>query len=133
MAAWLAAGKEQAVISHESALDLLGLSDVVPTTIHLLVPRARRWFRAPHGVTLHTAVQRLEARDVVVRQGMRITAPVRTLLDVAEAGTAPEQVALAVHQARKRGMLVPADLRQGAKQRDKRVRALIDSALQEGV
>ncbi len=43
MAAWLAAGKDSAVVSHESALELLGLSDVVPATIHVLVPRDRRW------------------------------------------------------------------------------------------
>ena len=82
MAAWLAAGKEQAVVSHESALELLGLSDVVPTAIHLLVPRDRRWFRPPPGVTLHTTTYPLDPQEVVVRLGMRVTAPVRTILDV---------------------------------------------------
>src|SRR5712691_1895997 len=37
--AWLAANGE-AVVSHESALDLLGLSDVIPDRIHLTVPRS---------------------------------------------------------------------------------------------
>jgi predicted transcriptional regulator of viral defense system len=118
MAAWLAAGKDQAVVSHESALDLLGLSDVVPSSIHLLVPRARRWFRAPPGVTLHTTTHPLSAADVVLRQGMRITAPLRTILDVAAAGTAPEQVILAITQAHERGMLVAAHLRQAARLRE---------------
>ena len=131
MAAWLAAGKEKVVVSHESALDLLGLSDVVPASIHLLVPRARRWFRAPPGATLHTTTYPLNSGEMVVRQGIRVTAPVRTILDVAEAGTAPEQVIFAVTQARERGMLVVPYLRQAAEQRDQRVQQLIDQSLSE--
>jgi predicted transcriptional regulator of viral defense system len=132
MAAWLAAGKDHAVVSHESALDLLGLSDVVPSSIHLLVPRARRWFHAPPGVTLHTTTHPVSAGHAVVRQGMCVTSPLRTLLDVAEAGTAPEQIILAVRQARERGMLLAPQLRQAAQQRDQRVQKLIDQALCEG-
>ncbi len=132
MAAWLAAGKESAVVSHESALEVLGLSDVVPTTIHLLVPRARRWVRALPGVTVHTTANTLAPDEIVTRQGMRITAPMRTILDVADSGTAPEQVIMAVEQARERGMIVAMRLRQAATGRDRRVRGLIDRALQEG-
>ncbi len=131
MAVWLAAGKEQAVVSHESALELLGLSDVVPSRIHLLLPRTRRWFRAPPGVTLHTTTHPVNAEEVVTRQGMRVTAPLRTILDVAEAGTAPEQVILAITQAREHGMIITAHLRQAAQQREQRVQQLIDHALSE--
>lgn len=131
-AAWLAAGKESAVVSHESALEVLGLSDVVPTTIHLLVPRARRWVRALPGVTVHTTANTLAPDEIVTRQGMRITAPMRTILDVADSGTVPEQVIMAVEQARERGMIVAMRLRQAATGRDRRVRGLIDRALQEG-
>src|SRR5690242_4300023 len=42
VAAWLAVGKDAAVVSHASALDLLGLSDVVPDLVHLTVPRSKR-------------------------------------------------------------------------------------------
>src|SRR5260370_38761147 len=35
IAAWLATGKEVAGVSHESALDILGLSDVVPEVVHV--------------------------------------------------------------------------------------------------
>src|SRR5919202_4674544 len=41
LAAWLAAGRDVAVVSHESALDLLGLSDVVPDVVHLTVRRSK--------------------------------------------------------------------------------------------
>lgn len=132
MAAWLAAGRESAVVSHESALDLHGLSDVVPTTIHLIVPRDRRWIRSPQGVTVHTTANPLPSNEIVTRLGLQVTAPERTILDVAEAGTAPEQVLLAVSQACARGMVVATHLREGAARRDRRVRALIDRALDEG-
>src|SRR5512133_706176 len=35
LAAWLAVGKDVAVVSHESALDLLDLSDVIPNVAHV--------------------------------------------------------------------------------------------------
>src|SRR5829696_7245616 len=53
-AAWLAVGKEHAVVSHESALELLGLGDVIADRIHLTVPRAQRYVRPPAGTILHT-------------------------------------------------------------------------------
>src|SRR5687768_11843117 len=37
-AVWLAVGKDTAVVSHESALDLLDLSDVIPNSVHITVP-----------------------------------------------------------------------------------------------
>src|SRR5688572_272734 len=54
VAAWL--WSEQAgVLSHQTALSLHGLSDVLPAQIHLTLPAAwrRRRFRVPPGVVLH--------------------------------------------------------------------------------
>src|SRR5258708_39093591 len=53
-AAWLAFGRERAVVSHESALDLHELSDVIPDAIHLTVSRSRRYLPSLSGVRLHT-------------------------------------------------------------------------------
>ncbi len=132
MAAWLAAGKDSAVVSHESALELLDLSDVAPATIHLLVPRGRRWVGALPGVTAHTTARDLAPAEIVTRQGLRMTAPMRTILDVADSGTAPEQVIMAVGQARERGMIIAGRLRREAERRDRRIRGLIDRALEDG-
>src|SRR5437868_376222 len=85
MAAWLAAG-QGAVVSHESALDLLGVGDTIPDQIHITVPRSRRGSRRPRGVSLHTSEETLTAQDTVVRNGMRVTAPVRTIIDVTRTG-----------------------------------------------
>src|SRR5579859_4700277 len=47
VAAWLALGREQAVVSHESALDLFELSDMVPNAVHLTVARRQRYRSSP--------------------------------------------------------------------------------------
>ena len=67
IAAWLAHGRETAVVSHESALVILGLSDVVPEVVHLTVPRSRRYRTPSIGVTVHTTTRRIGKSDVKFR------------------------------------------------------------------
>jgi predicted transcriptional regulator of viral defense system len=133
LAAWLSVGKDTAVVSHESALDLLGLSDVIPGAVHLTVPRTKRGLPSVPGVTIHTTTQPLESTDRVVRDGMVVTSATRSILDAAEAGSAPEQIEMAVAQAVERGQVMPEQLRARADQRGRRVAALIDGALQMAV
>ncbi len=130
MAAWLTTGKDTSVVSHESALDLLDLSDVIPDSIHILVPRDRRGLPPWSGITLHTSTRPLLPNDVTTRNGLRLTAPMRTILDVAEAGAAPEQVVQAVQQAVTKGLLMPTSLRQAARERGSRVDRLIAYSLE---
>lgn len=132
MVAWLAVGKEVAVVSHESALDLLGLSDIVPDAIHLTVPRAKRHLPALPGVKIHTTMRPAEEGDVIVRGGIRTTAATRSILDAAETGAGPEQIELAIRQAIERGQTTREQLVTSAEARDKRVRQLIARALERG-
>ncbi len=129
VAAWLALGKDSAVVSHESALDLLGLSDVIPDAVHLSVPRSRRHLPKLPGVTIHTTTRPLRPADTVVRDGVRLTSAARTILDAAEAGTAPEQIEMAAVQAVERGLATTQQLEEGARARGRRVARLISSAL----
>ncbi|MBX5490764.1 MAG: type IV toxin-antitoxin system AbiEi family antitoxin domain-containing protein [Chloroflexi bacterium] len=129
LAAWLAVSKDIAVVLHDSALDLLDLSDVIPDAVHLTVPLSRRNHPTLPGVRIHTTVRPLRPSDLTYRDGMVLTSATRTILDVAEAGTAPDQVELAVAQALERGLAVPEQLRQGAAERSRRVAALIEGAL----
>ncbi|TAK30826.1 MAG: hypothetical protein EPO21_18510 [Chloroflexota bacterium] len=129
LVAWLAAGKDVAVISHESALDLLDLSDVIPDAVHLTVPRSRRYLPAAPGVKIHTTERLIRPTDRTIRGGMVITSAARTILDAAEAGTAPEQIEMAVAQAVERGMVLPDQLRRDAAERGRRVATLIEGAL----
>lgn len=48
---------------------------------------------------LHTTTAALAPSEVVTREGIRVTAPGRSIVDAASAGTAPEQIEMAVRQA----------------------------------
>ena len=128
VAAWLRQGPG-AVVSHESALELLGLSDVIADRVHLTVSRERRRLVPQPGVRIHTTTHPLADADVISRHGVRLSAPARTIADVAAAGMAPDQVAAAVRQAFTRGLTTPALLHQAARSRGHRVQRLIDAAL----
>jgi predicted transcriptional regulator of viral defense system len=129
ISAWLAADRDVAVISHETALDLHDLSDVIPNVVHLTLPRSRRGLRSPPGVVYHTSSRPLTPKEITVREGLRVTAPVRTVLDAADAGTAPEQIELASQPALDRGLASPSLLREQAHHSSRRVRELVESGI----
>jgi predicted transcriptional regulator of viral defense system len=114
---WMAVGAEKAVLSHQSALALLELSDAIPDAVHLLVPRRHRGLRRPPGVVLHTRPDD-EQVPTVWRDGLPLTAPARTLVDVVD-DLQPEQAALAVRQALRRGLLTERQLTEEAGRRGK--------------
>jgi predicted transcriptional regulator of viral defense system len=93
----------QAVASHDTALALHGLGELLPVRTHLTVPPAFRK-AVPAGVVLHRSA--VGPADVEEREGFSVTTPLRTLLDVAAAGTVPaEQVAKAAADAVARGLV----------------------------
>lgn len=114
---WMAVGMDKAVLSHESALALLELSDNVPDRVHVLVPRRHRGLRRPAGVVLHTRADD-EKVATVWRDGMPLTAPARTLVDVADE-LQPEQAAMAARQALELGLLTRRQLEREAERRGK--------------
>jgi len=122
---WLSTG-EKAVFSHESALLLYGLTDLLPAEIHITVPRTAS--RRLPGVRFHTA--RLAPEEITWRQGLPITALPRTIADLIRSGLAEEWVGQAVHQALERGMVSEAALEEEARRHSKRVAAQIRSALE---
>lgn len=128
VAAWLRQAPD-AVVSHESALEVLDLADTIADRVHLTVPRSRRRLVPQGGVVIHTTTRPLGRSDTVSRRGMRVTAPARTIVDVAAAGVAPDQVAAAVHSALERGITTPSLLREAARTRGRRVQRLIEAAL----
>jgi predicted transcriptional regulator of viral defense system len=129
IAAWLAAGSEDAVVSHESALEMLGLSDVVPNSIHLTIPRHRRGFRTPPGVTVHLTRHPPDRDEIEIREGVRVTNPARSIVDAAEAGTSPDQIVRAIRDARSRGMATAKQIAGAMQGRTRRVRDLIGREL----
>jgi predicted transcriptional regulator of viral defense system len=109
LAAWL--WSEQAgVISHQTALALHGLSDVLPAHLHLTLPDAwqRRRFRVPRGIVLHHAD--IPAADRSWVSAVPVTNPRRTLNDCARDGISPELLQQAAQQALRRGLVVKSEL-----------------------
>lgn len=96
------AGEPQAVVSHETALALHELSDANPARIHLTVPPGFRR-QLPAAVILHRGL--LRPGDWEEREGYRVTAPLRTLLDIAESLTAWPYLDAAVRDALRRGLV----------------------------
>jgi len=89
--------------SHETALRLHELSDLLPDRHHLTVPE-RFDRKPPAGLTLHRA--NLSVGDLERRSGYYVTTPLRTLLDVARSPRiSPEHLEAAVSQAIARGLV----------------------------
>jgi len=114
---WMAVGAEKAVLSHQSALALLDLSDNIPNAVHLLLGRRYRGVRRPAGVVIHTRPDE-EQVDTVWREGLLLTAPARTLIDVA-GELQPEQLEMALWQALGGGLLTLRQLEEEARWRDR--------------
>jgi len=129
VAAWLPLKGTGAVVSHESALELYGLSDVIPSAVHVSVPRAKRGVRPRSGVRIHTIEGQLGTEDLRTIDGVPVTSPERTLVDALEDGSPPEQIELAVRQAVDRGLTTPRRLREMVKGRSARTRLIIESAV----
>jgi len=122
---WLALGPDKAVVSHDSALVLHELSDHIPDAVHVLVHRRHRGLRKPSGVVIHTTSSEHPVATVW-RDGIAVTAPARTIVDVADQ-VQPDQLALAVRQALARGLLTRRQLEEEADRHG--VRATIDRAI----
>jgi predicted transcriptional regulator of viral defense system len=95
-------GKLQAVVSHDTALRIYELSDLLPTKIHLSVPKRFRK-AAPANVVFHKV--ELTEGDSRDGGGYRVTTPLRTLLDAANSSVSPEQLEQAVGEALARGLV----------------------------
>ena len=133
VAAWLGLGESEGVVSHESALELYELSDVIPRVVHISLPRSRRGRRSRPGVQLHMLARPAVGAEIRRRGGVPVTSPERTLVDALGAGTQPDQVEIAVAQALERGLTTQRRILAAAAGRSSRVRALIERFLEESV
>ncbi len=109
VAVWLWS-QSQGVFSHETALALHGLSDALPSRVHLTVPAdwGRRRLRVPRGVVLHHAD--VPKTDRAWVGSIPVTAPLRAIADSAAGGVAPDLVQQAKDQAVTRGLVTRAEV-----------------------
>jgi predicted transcriptional regulator of viral defense system len=102
--------KQAGIFSHQTALALHGLSDVLPAEIHLALPHEwrQRRFRVPAGVVLHHQ-DGLEHERAWFGP-VPVTAPARTLEDCAREHLAPDLLRQAAQQALRRGLVTRDEL-----------------------
>ena len=104
-------GVPQAVVSHETALSVYELSDIMPAKIHLTV--SYKFRKDPSGAcVLHRAA--LESDDIDKKEGYMITKPLKTLVDVSEGDLSLDYLEQAIREAFRRGMAGPQQLERAA-------------------
>lgn len=122
-------GEPQGTYSHRTALTLHGLSDVMPAKLDMTVPPGfQRMAAIPSVLRLHR--RRLSDADTETVDGVRVTSPVRTLVDtIVDGQIARELLVQAVQEAVRSGLVT---LRQFDRvQTSRRARQRIDRVLKQ--
>ena len=115
----------QGVYSHQTALSLHDLSDVMPAKLHMIVPKSfRRNSEIPRVVVLHFAD--LPQSDIGVAHGVRVTKPMRTILDLLEGGDVPPAaLRQALREGLRRGLIRRSEIAEARKHLGNSKRLLI--------
>ena len=97
-------GPEEAVLSHETALAVYGISDANPSQVHITVPKSSRLRRErPAWIAIHR--DNLGPADVTLHEGLPITTVVRTVADVLHSSGRIDLVRQAIRDARRDGLI----------------------------
>src|SRR3972149_4311804 len=107
VAAWLRFASRGGVVSHDTALALYELAPSRSHEIHHAAPGAGRprTAQTTAAVTLHTTTVPLRREEVTSRFGVQVTAPARTVADVAGLGADPRVGVEATSRALAPGVL----------------------------
>ena len=109
----------------ETALAVHGIGEFESARVQLTVPSD--FTMQDDAVVLHHG--ELDAEDVQDRTGFRITTPARSLIDVAATAPDEDQLARAVEDARKRGLVRFRSLRTRAESVDARAALYLERAI----
>jgi predicted transcriptional regulator of viral defense system len=109
VAVWLWS-RNEGVFSHETALFLHNLSDVLPIRAHMTVPTSwrARVLKIPDGIAVYQAD--VAGTDCTWVGPLPVTSVRRTLSDCLHASVAPELIAQASVQASERGLISAAEI-----------------------
>lgn len=103
-------GEPQGTFSHGTALAIHELSDAMPSKLDMTVPPGFQRMAAIPGV-LRIRRAQVTARDIDTVEGVRVTTPLRTLIDViVDDAIAPDLQIQAVDQAIRRGLVMRRQL-----------------------
>jgi hypothetical protein len=103
-------GVPQGVYSHQTALSLFDLSDLMPARLHMTVPPAfRRNSPTPKVLVLHRGG--IVPDEMEERQGFRVVRPIRAVADLlAEASVSSDHLQMALREGLRRGVITRAEL-----------------------
>lgn len=96
--------------SHDTALSLHELSDLMPSKLHMTVPKKfRRNSTIPQILILHRA--NLHENDIQDMHGVRVTRALRTIVDLVQSGHVDRnQLKEAVNSALRRGLITKKEI-----------------------
>ena len=106
---------DQGVYSHQTALSLHDLSDVMPAKLHMTLPKSfRRNSKIPRVLVLHLAD--LPRSDIGDANGVQVTKPMRTILDLLVGGEVPlATLRQAVREGLRRGLIRRSEIAEARK------------------
>ncbi|PWU09816.1 MAG: hypothetical protein C5B47_02975 [Verrucomicrobia bacterium] len=98
------------IYSHQSALSIYDLSNLMPSKLHMTVPwKFRKGSKIPPVLRLHFSD--LQPSEIEERDGYQVTRPMKTILDLIEAKEISNgQVSQALHEARTRGLVTEKEI-----------------------
>lgn len=125
LARWTLWSRGRAVVSHESGMAVHELGEFESPRVHLTVPPG--FSMRDDAVALHFAD--LDDIDVESRTGFRVTTPTRTIIDIASQAPDEDQLARAISDGKRTGLLNLRRLRARAELLDARAALYIERAI----
>ncbi len=117
----------QAVVSHNTALAVYQLSDIMPAAIHLTIPKNR--FRGHPEIRYH--ISKITPQEITSFNGLPITTVERTITDGIRSGIEPTLIRQAIDQAIRRGMITKSSLMEQASKYGNKTRNEVKTYLGE--
>jgi len=114
---WL---RDRGVLSHLTSASLLGLVENEPFPVELIT--SQRSLKAPCDRVVVHRVRQLEQRDTRLIDGMGVTTPVRTIVDLA-GSLSPQRFEFVLDEARRRRLVAERPLREALDRLGRRGRA----------
>jgi predicted transcriptional regulator of viral defense system len=119
----------EATLSHETALAVYELSDMMPGVIHINIPKNRS--RRRKHIKYHNL--KINKSDITRYQGLPITTVERAILDVLKSGVDIPQIERAIAEALERGLTTRERLSAQSKNKSHAVQKKLDQILERMV
>ena len=115
VAAWVKIGRDDAFVSHATALMWHGLSDLIVDEVDITVPREARYLKSIPGVRIHTTTTTQAQGELQHLRGVQVSAPVRAIVESTAARVIPDQIEQAVFDLLDRRITTSDELLKSAK------------------